>query len=278
MKTKIFTPILVSLLAISIVSAASLIPASDKAKEKAKAPKAPVIEKVDDHWILKPSGLEGIVFVHYARPDNPGKPNKQGNREKKPKCYEFLGKGIKWKELPVQYVIDPNHSGLAEGFVTDAMSLGAEEWDAWTSAELFRDTYGVVSDGSWDIDKPDGRNELVFADYQENGVIAVTVTWGYFSGPPSTRRIIEFDILFDTDWSWGYAGDTNEVGLGDPNIMDLRNIAAHELGHGVGLADVYEGTCSEVTMYGYSEEGETKKRTLDLPDAEGIAEPYGGIE
>jgi len=96
---------------------------------------------------------------------------------------------------------------------------------------------------------------------------------GLFSGPPRLRKIIEFDILFDTDYEWGYAGPTDEDELGDTSVMDLQNIATHELGHGLGLADIYN--CPEVTMYGYSDYGETQKRTLDGPDITGIQELYG---
>ncbi|PJA83788.1 MAG: peptidase M10A and M12B matrixin and adamalysin, partial [Candidatus Nealsonbacteria bacterium CG_4_9_14_3_um_filter_37_29] len=56
---------------------------------------------------------------------------------------------------------------------------------------------------------------------------------------------------------------------------DLQNIATHELGHGVGLGDVYETACSEVTMYGYSNYGETQKRTLEAPDITGLQTLYG---
>jgi len=109
----------------------------------------------------------------------------------------------------------------------------------------------------------------------ESGVIAVCIVWGYFTGPPSTRRIVEFDIMFDTDFNWGCAGDTNETGLGDTSFMDLQNIATHELGHGVGLGDLYITEASDETMYGYSTEGETKKRTLYIGDIAGIQELYG---
>ena len=57
--------------------------------------------------------------------------------------------------------------------------------------------------------------------------------------------------------------------------MDVQNIVTHEFGHGWGLADLYDTSCSEETMYGYSEEGETKKRTLNDGDIAGIQELYG---
>lgn len=181
---------------------------------------------------------------------------------------EFLGKGVKWKDLPVNYVIDPdNPQGLSQEFITDAIYKAAEEWDAHTSAELFG-SYSIDHEASWDDTAPDGKNELLFGDYPEEGVIAVTVVWGYFQGPPKDRKIIEFDVLFDNDYVWGDA-------TANPNVMDLQNIATHELGHGIGLDDLYDTACSEETMYGYSDYGEIKKRTLNNGDITGLQELYG---
>jgi hypothetical protein len=228
----------------------------------------PAIKAVDGHWALSPPGLERIIFIHHQKGFY-AKPPWAGGGE--PACYEFLDKWAKWKELPVSYVIDPqNPQGLSEDFIGQAISAGAEEWDYWTGAELFNDSYSFVYDGSFDTDAPDGRNELLFGDYPQDGVIAVAVVWGYFAGPPDYREIIEFDVMFDTDYLWGDA-------TLDPTVMDLQNIATHEIGHGAGLDDIYDSSCSEVTMYGYSNYGETKKRTLEPPDITGIQELYGEL-
>ena len=264
---KIITILILVLLAIPLVLA-MLIPAADKAKENAKADNSLVIEKVEiegvEHLTLTPPGLEKIVFIHYkkgfAKPPWAG----GGKPDKGTKCYDFLGRGVKWKELPVSYVIHPD---LEAG----AISASAETWDDATLEELFSDSYELDSTVSWDGWKnsvPDGRNELLFGDYPQEGVIAVAVVWGYFSGPPSTRQIIEFDFLFDTDFTWGDA-------TVDPTVMDLQNIATHEIGHGAGLADLYDTACSEETMYGYSGYGETKKRDLNIGDITGITTLYG---
>jgi hypothetical protein len=59
-----------------------------------------------------------------------------------------------------------------------------------------------------------------------------------------------------------------------PEVMDIQNIATHELGHCAGMGDVYEGLAAEETMYGYSENGELKKRDLYTGDIAGITKLY----
>lgn len=252
-----------------VAGAGKLIPVAEQAKDKAKADNAPVIEKVEiedeGHLALTTPGLEKIVYIHYkkdfAKPPWAGGGKKE---PKEPKCYGFLGRGVSWKELSVNYVIHPD----VETTVPGAIFASAEAWDAAISQELFSNTYELDVTATWDSDAPDGRNEFVFGDYPDDRVIAVAVVWGYFSGPPGLRKIVEFDVLFDTDFVWGNATI-------DPTVMDLQNIATHEIGHGVGLADIYEDSCSEVTMYGYSTKGETKKRTLEPQDITGIQKLYG---
>lgn len=94
-------------------------------------------------------------------------------------------------------------------------------------------------------------------------MIAVTIIW--HSG--ATEAIIEFDMVFDTDFTWG------NVAV-DSNVMDLQNIATHELWHGVGLNDLYQSDAYRETMYGYAAEGETIKRDLYNGDQAGIKKLY----
>ncbi len=225
----------------------------------------------------RPKGLEDrgpltkITFIHYRKghakpPKPPGKDKDKGG----PSCYGFLGRGVYWKDLPQELVINPtNDNDMSKTFVVNAFVNSAETWDAATSENLYS-VYSVDTSADWDDDAPDGRNELSFGDYPRDGVIAVANVWGYYGGPPQLREIVEFDILFDTDFSWGDADI-------DSTVMDLKNIATHEMGHGWGLDDMYDTTCSAVTMYGYSDYGETKKRTLELPDEEGIQKLYGAL-
>lgn len=197
--------------------------------------------------------LEKYVYIHYKK--GFAKPSAG---TKQPACYGFLSKNTKLKSVK-NFVISPD---LDAAVIWNSGS----EWDSHTSASLFG-TYTVDATADWDSSAPDSRNEFSFGNYPEAGVIAVTVVWGYFSGPPQTREIVEFDVQFDTDYAWGDAAL-------NPSVMDLQNIATHEIGHGVGLADLYN-SCTEETMYGYSATGETKKGDLNTGDVAGLQKLYG---
>jgi len=56
--------------------------------------------------------------------------------------------------------------------------------------------------------------------------------------------------------------------------MDFESFATHELGHSVGMGDLYNSACNQETMYGYANEGEIMKRTLNLGDIKGISALY----
>ncbi len=234
--------LLVILIAVAVLALSGVALAiSNQGAEKSKAP-----------------DLEKIEFIHwkkdFAKPETAKAPKPLA-------CYKLFG--VKWTALPVNYVINPtNLQGLAESFITSAVSTSAETWDAATGKELINNTYTV--DYTETYGAQDYKNAITFGNYPTTGVIAVTTIWYN----PATKAIVEFDVMFDTDWTWGDA-------TVNPAIMDLQNIATHELGHGVGLADIYDAACSAVTMYGYSNYGETQKRTLATPDIIGLQTLYG---
>lgn len=285
MKSKISYLIISVLLIIIIFSATALaqmmIPASKRAEESAKSPeKSPVIKRAENNLVLIPPGLEKRTFIHYAKP-TPGCGNgicETGEKKDCPAdcelnetdgtCYEVLGRSVKWENLPIKYIINPlNLDGLSVDFIIDAISSATGEWNLHAKDRIFGD-YSIESSATWDFDIPDGRNEIVFGYYPMKDTISITLVWGCFSGPPSSRKIIEFDILFNITYVWGDATK-------DSSRMDLQNIAVHELGHAVGLADLYEPACSEETMYGYSSKGKTIKRDLNDSDINGLQNIYG---
>jgi hypothetical protein len=211
--------------------------------------------------------VQGYLFVKYKREF--GKPPWAGGGKGKgeDKCYAYLAKGAKWKETE-QYVLDTtNGHGLSGNDIKSWTEAGMNEWDDQVEFNIFgsRDT-GETVDGLETV-VPDGKNEIFFGSISEPGAIAMTSVWGIWGGPPRQREIVEYDMVFDeVDFEWGDAD-------GDPSVMDYWNIFTHEIGHAAGMAHPSD-SCTEETMYRFSEEGETKKRDLNAGDIAGIKGLY----
>lgn len=78
--------------------------------------------------------------------------------------------------------------------------------------------------------------------------------------------ILDCDITFNTYYSWSTSGGSTS--------FDVQSVVTHELGHWLKLNDLYGGSDTEKTMYGYISLGETKKRSLDTDDLNGINTIY----
>jgi hypothetical protein len=163
--------------------------------------------------------------------------------------------------LPIRYTIGDILPDLDE--TDEAITNATLEWDNNTSEELF-DT-PVTGPAEWN-QSADGMNSIVFQEYGSSSVIAVTRTWyGRFN-----KTAVESDILFNTLYEWSDGKDP----VTSP-VMDIQNIATHEIGHTLGLSDIYSRPCNLVTMYGYSGYNETIKQTLEPSDITGLQQIYG---
>ena len=265
--------------------------ASDKGLQPAKAAK-PSAQRISVKKLKNPRSItrsDGRVMekrVHvFYKTDFGSQEHSQGSGDKGggKKCFALLAKGARWKTTE-PYVLDTtNGDELGEGFVADRIAASLETWNAAAGFALFgsRDIQSSV-DGA-DANSPDGKNEVLFDDIADPGVIAVTIVWGVFNGSPSARELVEWDLILDDpvlgelglDLRWGDAGETSETELGDTSVMDLQNIVTHEGGHAAGLDHPRpRQRCTEETMYRSAEEGETKKRTLNAGDLEGLGQLY----
>src|SRR3989344_7895674 len=202
----------------------------------------------------------------YAKGGIPGAP---GGGSGTSSCYTFLAKDAKWKGTPESYIVDTNNSdGLSDSYVRNNIAFDIQKWEDASSYNILGNEIVGVVDGA-DTSSTDGKNEVYFADVGSDGAIAVTIVWGIFYGPPQGRELVEWDQVYDdVDFDW------TEDALIDSSKMDFESIATHELGHSVGLGDLYNSACSEMTMYGYGSEGETKARTLEDGDINGISKLY----
>lgn len=208
--------------------------------------------------------VEGYAFIHrYDKLGNYAKPPKSSGS-----CYAFLSRGTKWKSLEPWVVNPANTRGLEASFVAGNL---ASDIGKWENAAGNNDILGEGTSTSEalvaDTQSPDGNNEVYFANVDSPGAIAISIIWGIFGGPPQTRELVEWDQVYDdADYDWSSIGEATK--------MDFENIATHELGHSVGLGDLYRSACAEQTMYGYASFGETKKQTLEAGDIAGVGELY----
>jgi hypothetical protein len=147
---------------------------------------------------------------------------------------------------PVQIYLNPGNapSGMTDASTRDAIAASANTWDDAVAANLFADTNTVIVDSSRVVDDPysstpkrDGYNVnawwglgssyLGLCRWWTNGVTKD----GYYS-------IIESDIWYSRDKSW--TADWN-VAVSQGKI-DLQSVATHELGHSIGMGDIYSST------------------------------------
>lgn len=206
--------------------------------------------------------VEGYAIIHYK--EKSAKPSGKGGGSQ---CYGFLAKGAKWKIVEPWLVNTSNVRSLDETSVFNVLANGVAKWENAAGADILGE--GTVTPGILlaDTVSPDNKNEVYFANVSQGNAIAVTIVWGIFGGPVFQRELVEWDQVYDdVDYDWSLAGEAGK--------MDFDNIVTHELGHSVGMADIYDSTCGQVTMYGYAANGETKKRTLEQADILGVSTLY----
>ena len=278
---RLISSVLVLVIILSSLPSILALPTSNPALDNAKIPEhaVQIAEDVFSLGTVKVDGkiVQGFLFVRYregfAKPaGTPGKGNDKNKDTGDFVYYELMGNNVYWKTKE-NYIYQQTMDATSIASIETSFST----WEA-VGFDIFGTSAQGVVDGV-DFDNPDNKNEILFGNIEDPGVIAFCLVWGVFGGPPPFRQLVEFDIVFDNaDFSWGDATE-------NPELMDLENIATHEIGHALGLADLYLemydttdqeiiSTVMEQTMYGYATEGDTNKRTLEAGDIAGVEALY----
>ena len=236
--------------------------------------------------------VEGFAIIHYRKgfgkpPGTPGggggNGGGNGNGGGKDKggsdCFAYTGggKGVPWKTVEPWLVNATTSQPLTEAFVLGNLGENIDKWEDAADGTLdgksvdilgggSATTDALVADGLNPGDSPDGLNEVYFDEIAEPGAIAITIVWGIFSGPPPGRELVEWDQVYDdVDYTWSDSGAAGD--------MDFENIAAHEIGHALGMGHPADD-CTEETMYRFAAAGETKKQDLEAGDIAGVDKLY----
>lgn len=149
--------------------------------------------------------------------------------------------------------------GIGSGSATTAIAAAAQTWDSETHEALFAQTPVIPATANPTYStRPvqDGSNTQAWTTGfgANSNIIAETVTWSTRAKIATADngklygKAVESDCWYNSNLNWRIAAGPDD-GITTEGY-DLRTIALHELGHTIGLSDLYNGANLEKTMYG----------------------------
>jgi poly(3-hydroxybutyrate) depolymerase len=154
---------------------------------------------------------------------------------------------------------------LSTSAVQNAVATAANTWDAATNQNIFADSNLVTASTTVSADKYD-RNNVVAWKPVSSSALAYSRTWFNYNKVDGYNTALESDIVFNTGYTWRTDGLNGGI--------DVQSVALHELGHTLGLGDLYgKSQFSDDTrqvMHYYN----GVKRTLGNGDSAGIWKLY----
>lgn len=187
----------------------------------------------------------------------------------------YLLQGWKWVQKDPQiklYLLNDaalRNEGLNPTATQGALAAAANTWDAATNQNLFADAnlVTVTSDPKITSAKYDHKNTIAFKQFGSNSnAMASAGTWFQTKKVNGYYPIVESDITFNTKFNWG---------INNKYKADFQSVALHELGHTIGLGDLYGKSQfakdTRQVMHYYT----GVKRTLGNGDATGVWKLYG---
>lgn len=94
-------------------------------------------------------------------------------------------------------------------------------------------------------------------------------------------EVVDVDTIMNNRVTWAWQNPVSLIfpatvdnTCGDLTKYDAQDILTHEIGHWMGLDDIYNSANKDLTMYGYGRRGELKKNTLEPGDILGIQTLY----
>lgn len=199
------------------------------------------------------------IIVHEERP---------GHRLRRFECqvtandqaelFALAGWHLPAVEFP--YVVNASKAPAAIRAQVDAALAAATA--TWSAADAEKQ---LVHAGTSTVSRPryDGQNVVLWRALSRR-----TIAAAYIWYDPTSSEVLDADMVFNTRVPWAVTAGGGDC-AGDPQAYDLQAVATHELGHWIGLDDLYTADAVDLTMFGIVTAGELKKATLGTGDALG---------
>jgi hypothetical protein len=155
--------------------------------------------------------------------------------------------GYRWNQRnpQLQLYLNPTDtpSGLGTEATRNAIAQAANTWDDAVSENLFADGSTVIVDYTKVVDNPFPLQGQEVADgYSVSGwkslgdsYLGMQRWWSNGQLLNGYRSIVETDSWYNRDFAW----TTDLATAQSTGRIDLQSVALHELGHGIGMGDLY---------------------------------------
>ncbi len=167
--------------------------------------------------------------------------------------------------------------GLNSNSVRTAITNAADTWDAVTTRNLFYDG-GVIVDPRKNADNPYDGYSVHAWKYLSLAPSALAYSRTRYGYPKVNGyyTVLESDVSYNTRYSW--TTDLSRAQMYNGRIFDVQTVALHELGHTLGLGDLYTLPSTDPRRGDYSQimnSYNDPQRTLGNGDIAGIRKLYG---
>jgi hypothetical protein len=191
--------------------------------------------------------------------------------------------GYRWNQNnpQVQLYLNPNNapSGIAESETQSAVAAAANTWDDAVTSNLFADGTTVIIDNNKAVDNPfssnpvsDGYNVVGWGN-MGSSYLGMCRWWSNGATTNGYKSILEADTWFASDKTW-----TTDLNKATGSTFDIQSVAVHELGHTIGMGDLYTLPSSDSRRYDWNQvmnSYDGAQRTLGNGDLTGAEILYG---
>jgi len=170
-----------------------------------------------------------------------------------------------WGSNTVTLYVNPVNADVSQAAATAALQAGMDVWNT-QSGTSFRYQYGGTANDT--ATAYDNRNVVMFRNASNGSTIATTYSW-WTTG---STELLDSDIVF---WDGGFTFFTGSTDCGVvTGGAYIEDIAAHELGHALGLS---QSTATDATMYPSYSYCSQALRTLSADDIAGAKSLYPNV-